>query len=124
MTDTNPPPNGSPADLLLVNGRIATQDDRQPFVNALAIKDGRIHATGDAAAVMAYRSAKTRVVELNGRTVIPGLIDSHSHPIRGGLSYNLELRWDGVPSLASEIRKLRVQATPTPVNQLGTMTGG
>ena len=124
MTDTNPSPNGSPADLLLVNGRIATQDDRQPFVNALAIKDGRIHATGDAAAVMAYRSAKTRVVELNGRTVIPGLIDSHSHPIRGGLSYNLELRWDGVPSLADAMRMLREQARRTPVNHWVRVIGG
>src|SRR5437879_9424753 len=124
MTDTNPSPNGSPADLLLVNGRIATQDDRQPFVNALAIKDGRIHATGDAAAVMAYRSAKTRVVELNGRTVIPGLIDSHSHPIRGGLSYNLELRWDGVPSLADAMRMLREQAGRTPVNHWVRVIGG
>src|SRR2546425_799230 len=124
MTDTTPSPNGSPADLLLVNGRIATQDDRQPFVNALAIKDGRIHATGDAAAVMAYRSAKTRVVELNGRTVIPGLIDSHSHPIRGGLSYNLELRWDGVPSLADAMRMLREQARRTPVNHWVRVIGG
>src|SRR5947209_11337619 len=124
MTDTNPSPNGSPADLLLVNGRIATQDDRQPFVNALAIKDGRIHATGDAAAVMAYRSAKTRVVELNGRTVIPGLIDSHSHPIRGGLSYNLELRWDGVPSLADAMRMLREQARRRPVNHWLRVIGG
>src|SRR3989442_15957115 len=107
MTDTNPPPNGSPADLLLVNGRIATQDDRQPFVNALAIKDGRIHATGDAAAVMAYPSAKTRVVGLNGRTGIPGLIDFHSHPIRGGLSYNLELKWEGGPSRPAAMRMLR-----------------
>src|SRR6266852_3910019 len=110
MTDARPSPNGTLADLILANGRIATQDDRQSFVNALAIKDGRVHATGDAAAVMAYRGAATRVVELNGRTVIPGLIDSHSHPIRGGLSYNLELRWDGVPSLADAMRMLREQA--------------
>src|SRR6266545_6841007 len=83
MTDSTPRRAESPADLLLVNGRIATQDDRQSFVNALAIKDGRIHATGDTATVMAHRGPATRVVELNGRTVIPGLIDSHPHPIRG-----------------------------------------
>jgi len=124
MTGANPPPNASPADLLLVNGRIATQDDRQSFVDALAIKDGRIHATGDAATVMAYRGAATRVVELNGRTVIPGLIDSHSHPIRGGLSYNLELRWDGVPSLADAMRMLREQARRTPPNHWVRVIGG
>src|SRR5258707_2467938 len=104
------------SDLLLVNGRIATQDERQSFVTALAIKDGRVLAAGDAKTVMACKGPATRVVDLNGRTVIPGLIDSHSHPIRGGLSYNLELRWDGVPSLADAMRMLREQAKRTPLN--------
>src|SRR3989442_1537998 len=117
MTDSTPSQAESPADLLLVNGRIATQDDRQSFVSALAIKDGLIHATGDTATLMAYKCPATRVIELNGRTPIPGLIDSHSHPIRGGLHYNLELRWDGVPSLAEAMRMLREQARRTPPNQ-------
>ena len=124
MTTGNPSPAGSPADLLLLNGRIATQDDRLSFVSALAIKDGRIHATGDTATVMAHRGPATRVIELNGRTVIPGLIDSHSHPIRGGLSYNLELRWDGVPSLADAMRMLHEQAQRTPPNQWVRVIGG
>jgi predicted amidohydrolase YtcJ len=124
MTDSNPSPAGTPADLLLVNGRIAAQDAKRSFVNALAIKNGRIHATGDTATVMAYRGSATRVVELNGRTVIPGLIDSHSHPIRGGLHYNLELRWDGVPSLADAMRMLREQSRRTPPNQWVRVIGG
>ena len=124
MTDSTPPRAESPADLLLVNGRIATQDDRQSFVSALAIKDGLIHATGDTATIMAYKGPATRVIELNGRTVIPGLIDSHSHPIRGGLHYNLELRWDGVPSLADAMRMLREQARRTPPNQWVRVIGG
>src|SRR3989442_1421794 len=124
MTDSTPSQAESPADLLLVNGRIATQDDRQSFVSALAIKDGRIHATGDTATVMPHRGPATRVVELNGRTVIPGLIDSHSHPIRGGLHYNLELRWDGVPSLADAMRMRREQGRRTPRNQWVRLTGG
>src|SRR5467141_1538661 len=124
MTGANPSPNASPADLLLVNGRIATQDDKRPFVNALAIKDGLIHATGDAASIMAHKGPSTRVIELNGRTVIPGLVDSHSHPIRGGLSYNLELRWDGVPSLADAMRMLREQARRTPPNHWVRVIGG
>src|SRR5712671_5398855 len=124
MTDSTPPRAESPADLLLVNGRIATQDDRQSFVSALAIKDGLIHATGDTATIMAYKGPATRVIELNGRTVIPGLIDSHSHPIRGGLHYNLELRWDGVPSLADGLRMLREQARRTPPNQWVRVVGG
>src|SRR6266581_7215796 len=124
MTDSNLSPNAAPADLLLVNGRIATQDDRQSFVSALAITGSRIHATGDTATVMAHRGPATRVVELNGRTVIPGLIDSHSHPIRGGLYYNLELRWDGVPSLADALRMLREQVQRTPPNQWVRVVGG
>src|SRR5882762_5749143 len=124
MAGANPSPNASPADLLLVNGRIATQDDRRSFASALAIKDGRVHATGDTRAIMAHKGPATRVVALNGRTVIPGLVDSHSHPIRGGLSYNLELRWDGVPSLADAMRMLREQAQRTPPNHWVRVIGG
>jgi len=120
----NPAPGSAMADTILANGRIATQNERRAMVQALAIKDGRVLATGDNATVMAYRGAATRVVELNGRTVIPGLIDSHSHPIRGGLYYNLELRWDGVPSLADALRMLREQAQRTPPNHWVRVVGG
>lgn len=121
---TTKAPGGVPADMILANGRIATQDDKRSFVNALAIIDGRISATGDTATVMTYRGPSTRVIELGGRTVIPGLIDSHSHPIRGGLYYNLELRWDGVPSLADALRMLREQAQRTPPNHWVRVVGG
>ena len=124
MTNGNPALGGAPADIILANGRIATQNDKRSFVDALAIKDGRISATGDTATVMAYRGSSTRVIELGGRTVIPGLIDSHSHPIRGGLYYNLELRWDGVPSLADAMRMLREQAQRTPPNHWVRVVGG
>src|SRR5438045_78813 len=88
----NPAPGSVYADTIFANGRIATQNERRAIVQALAVKDGRVLATGDTSTVMAYRGGATRVIELNNRTVIPGLIDSHSHPIRGGLYYNLELR--------------------------------
>jgi predicted amidohydrolase YtcJ len=120
----NPAPSAGPADTILHNGKIATQNDRRAVVSSLAIKDGRVHAIGDNATVMAYRGAATRVIELNGRTVIPGLIDSHAHPIRGGLYYNLELRWDGVPSLADALRMLREQAQRTPPNHWVRVVGG
>ncbi len=120
----NPPPSAGPADTLLISGRIATQDARRSLVTALAVKDGRVLATGDDIEIMAYRGAATRVIQLNGRTVIPGLIDSHSHPVRGGLYYNLELRWDGVPSLADALRMLREQAQRTPPNHWVRVVGG
>jgi predicted amidohydrolase YtcJ len=115
---------GGFADLTLSNGRIATQDQRGSTVQAIAIKDGRVLATGDDAAVAALRGPATRDIDLNGRTVIPGLVDSHSHPIRGGLYYNLELRWDGVPSLADAMRMLREQIQRTPPNQWVRVVGG
>jgi predicted amidohydrolase YtcJ len=111
-------------DMILLNGRIATQDDRRRIVEAISIKDGRIHAAGDSASIAASRGPTTRTIDLKGRTVIPGLIDSHSHPIRGGLYYNLELRWDGVPSLADALRMLREQAQRTPPNQWVRVVGG
>lgn len=117
-------PQEATADLVLTNGRIATLDDRRSFVQAIAMRDGRVLATGDDAGIQAFRGPATRTVDLHGRTAIPGLIDSHSHPIRGGLHYNLELRWDGVPSLADALRMLRAQAQRTPPNQWVRVVGG
>ncbi len=112
------------ADLILENGRIATGDARTASAEAVAIKDGRFSAVGSAKEVMAQRGPATQVIDLGGRTVIPGLIDSHIHVIRGGLNYNLELRWDGVPSLADALRRLRDQARRTPAPQWVRVVGG
>src|SRR5262249_27035553 len=79
-------------------------------VDALAIENGKIAATGASDDVMRLREPKTTCIDLQGRTVIPGLYDSHIHVIRGGLNYNMELRWDGVPSLADALRRLKEQA--------------
>lgn len=59
--------------------------------------------------VMRLTDGHTQVIDLNHRRVIPGLIDSHLHLIRGGLNYNLELRWDGIPSLANAMCRLKEQ---------------
>ena len=109
------------ADLVLFNGRIATQDARRSIVQSLAIGDGRVLHAGTDAEVSQYRGKR---IDLRGRTVTPGLIDSHSHPIRGGLYYNLELRWDGVASLADALRMLREQAQRTPPNHWVRVVGG
>ena len=121
QTGTERPP---PADLILLHGRLATLDERRPLASAAAIRDGRFVAVGTDAEVMAYQGEKTQVIDLGGRTVIPGLNDSHMHPIRGGLNYNLELRWDGVPSLADALRMLREQAQRTPPPQWVRVVGG
>jgi predicted amidohydrolase YtcJ len=112
------------ADVVVRNGRIATQDERRSFASAVAIKGGRFLAVGTDAEVMAHKGDATQVIDVGGRTVIPGLDDSHLHIIRGGLNYNMELRWDGVPSLADALRMLREQAQRTPSNQWVRVVGG
>jgi predicted amidohydrolase YtcJ len=121
---TTNPLNHLTADLILFNGRIATQDERRSFASAVAIKDGRFIAVGTDPEVMATQGSSTQVINLQQRTVIPGLNDSHLHLIRGGLNYNLELRWDGVPSVADGLRMLRDQARRTPTNQWVRVVGG
>lgn len=116
--------NQQPSDLILHNGKIATQDDRRSLVQAAAIRDGKFLAVGSDFDVMRYRNERTKLIDLNKRTVIPGLNDSHLHLIRGGLNYNLELRWDGVPSLADGLRMLREQAQRTPPGQWVRVVGG
>ena len=111
-------------DVILMNGRIATQDERRSFAQAVAIRDGRFASVGSNEQIMALRGPKTEVIDLGGKTVIPGLNDSHMHPIRGGLNYNMELRWDGVPSLADALRMLREQAQRTPPPQWVRVVGG
>jgi predicted amidohydrolase YtcJ len=111
-------------DLVLHDGKITSLDPKRPEVSAVAIADGRIVASGTDAEVVAKREAKTRVIDLQKRRVIPGLNDSHIHPIRGGLNFNMELRWDGVPSLADALRMLRAQARRTPAPQWVRVVGG
>jgi predicted amidohydrolase YtcJ len=101
-----------PADTILHNAKIAT-NSLPSFVDALAIADGKIIATGNGRDVFPLRGPETKIIDANGRTVIPGLNDSHMHPIRGGLNYNMELRWDGVPSVADALRMLKDQAQRT-----------
>ena len=121
QTSETPHPDAS---IILINGRIATQDGRRSFATAVAIKDGRFLTVGSDQEILAYRGATTQVIDVGGRTVIPGLNDSHLHIIRGGLNYNLELRWDGVPSLADALRMLREQARRTPPPQWVRVVGG
>ncbi len=110
--------------LILRNGRITTLDSSRPSASAVAIADGRFAVVGDDAEVMKHAVSGTEVIDVGGRRVIPGLIDSHTHLIRGGLNYNMELRWDGVPSLAEAMRMLKEQAVRTPPPQWVRVVGG
>ena len=112
------------ADVVFRNGRFTTLDPANPQASSVAIKDGQFIAVGDEAEVMRHANTTTKLVDLAGRSALPGLHDSHIHLIRGGLNYNLELRWDGVPSLADALNMLREQAQRTPAPQWVRVVGG
>jgi predicted amidohydrolase YtcJ len=111
------------AEIILHNAKIAT-NGLPSFCQAIAISDGKVSAIGGNETIMRRGGPATKVIDGRGRTVIPGLNDSHMHPIRGGLNYNLELRWDGVSSLAAALRMLKEQAARTPAPQWVRVIGG
>jgi predicted amidohydrolase YtcJ len=110
--------------LSLFNGFVTTLSTPHPEVSAVAVGEGQFLVVGSDGEVLALRRPATRVIDLGGRRVIPGLNDSHLHLIRGGLNYNLELRRDAVPSLADALRLLKEQAAHTPPPQWVRVVGG
>src|ERR1700681_3393544 len=112
------------ADLILHRGLFTTLARSQPTATAVAIRDGRFLAVGADSEVMALAGPKTKVVDLKGRRVLPGLIDNHLHIIRGGLNFNMELRWDGVRSLSDAMNMLKRQVAVTPPPQWVRVIGG
>ncbi|MBS7458111.1 amidohydrolase [Coralloluteibacterium stylophorae] len=112
------------SDLIIHNARVTTLDPARPAATAVAIADGRVAAVGGDAEVLALAGPRTRVIDAGGRRLVPGLNDSHTHLIRGGLNYNLELRWDGVRSLADAMAMLRAQVARTPAPQWVRVVGG
>src|SRR4029078_6370129 len=111
-------------DLILRNGQFTTLDRSNPQADAVAIKDGRFVAIGTDAAVMRLAGSGSQVIDLKGRRTVPGLIDSHMHIIRGGLNYNMELRWDGVRLLTDVMRMLQEQGERTAAPQWVRVVGG
>lgn len=112
------------ADLILRNGRFTTLDRSNPQATAVAITEGKFLAVGDEREVMALAGPETRVIDLKGRSVLPGLCDNHTHVVRGGLNFNMELRWDGVRSLADAMDMLKRQVAITPPPQWVRVVGG
>src|SRR5437763_2512208 len=110
------------ADLILVNGKIGTVDDRFTIAEALAIRGQRILAVGTTAAVSVLKGPQTRVIDLARHTVIPGLIDNHAHFIRA--AEHDELRFDGVTSRAQALRLLADRVRATKPGQWIAVLGG
>ncbi|WHT87631.1 amidohydrolase [Bacillus cereus] len=110
-------------DMILYNGKITTLDPSQPEVSAIAITDGLITAVGGDE-LLNSATEKTKKIDLKRNRAIPGLNDSHIHVIRGGLHYNMELRWEGVPSITIALEMLKEQARRTPAPQWVRVVGG
>ncbi len=96
-----------PGVTVLVNGKILTMDPRFSTAEALVVRDGRIAAVGSSDDLRKMAGKQARVIDLAGRTVIPGLIDSHMHAIRAALSFSTEVNWIGTRSLAEALDRIR-----------------
>lgn len=112
------------ADLILYHGLVTTLDRSNPSATAIAIKDGKFLAVGSDAEIMKHAGPQTKSVDLRGKRVLPGLNDNHTHVVRGGLNFNMELRWDGIRSLADAMDMLRRQVAVTPAPQWVRVIGG
>jgi len=111
-------------DTILYHGLFTTLDRTNPSASAVAIQDGLFTAVGSDREIMKLRAPSTKVIDLRGRNALPGLIDNHLHIIRGGLNFNMELRWDGVWSLADAMAMLKKQVAITPPPQWVRVVGG
>ena len=109
-------------DTILINGKLVVYDGAP--AQALAVRDGKIAALGDTRDIRALAGPSTRVIDLDGRTVIPGLIDSHIHAIRAGLTYTTEVHWFGVRTLKEALDRLRSAANIAPKGSWLVVAGG
>jgi len=114
----------TPPDLILHRGLVTTLDRSNPAASAVAISGGKFLAVGRDDEVMRLAGSQTEIIDLQGRRVLPGLVDNHLHIIRGGSNFNMELRWDGVRSLADAMAMLKRQVAITPPPQWVRVVGG
>jgi predicted amidohydrolase YtcJ len=98
------------ADTVLFNGKIVTVDKDFSIREALAIANGRVLASGTTAAIKKLAGDKAKLIDLGGRTVIPGLTDGHIHGIRAALTFGTEVNWIGVPTLKQALERIRQAA--------------
>jgi predicted amidohydrolase YtcJ len=121
-------PEGSPmpghAELVVRNAKVVTLDGSARIAGALAIREGKIVAVGEGDAVAAWIGSGTRVVDAAGRTVVPGLIDSHIHAIRAGLTYATEVDWVGAHDIPQALQRLRQRARDSATDRWVVVAGG
>jgi predicted amidohydrolase YtcJ len=109
---------------VLLNGKILTVDPKFSVAEALAVRDGRIIASGTSSDLRKMAGKQARVIDLEGRTVIPGLIDSHMHAIRAALSFSTEVNWIGARSIPEALDRIRQASRSMPPGAWLIVAGG
>src|SRR5690349_24548341 len=112
------------ADTVLINGKILTVDSQSSVREAIAIRGGRILAVGTTADIRKLAGPSTRSIDLQGDTVIPGLIDSHLHAVRAALSFSTEVNWIGARSLPEALGRISAAAARRPTGSWLIVAGG
>src|ERR1700761_1572789 len=112
------------ADTVLFNGKILTVDKDFSTQQAIAIGHGEVLATGTSAAMKKLAGKDAKLIDLGGRTVIPGLTDGHIHGVRAALTFGTEVNWIGVPTLKRAIEKIRSAAKAQPSGSWIVVAGG
>ncbi len=119
---TTAPALAQSADTVLHNGKVITLEG--PVQEAVAVRDGKIIAVGPSAEIRALAGPKTQVIDLQGRTVVPGLIDSHMHAIRAALFYATEVNWIGTKSIPEAMARISAAAKAAKPRQWLIVAGG
>lgn len=112
------------ADIIYFNGQFKGVGTFNKIVTAVAIKNKKFLKFGLDDEILKLKDGNTKLIDLKKKIVIPGLNDSHIHLIRGGLNFNMELRWDGIQSLSDALFMLKEQAERTPPPQWVRVVGG
>jgi len=99
----------TPPDLILAHGTVITVDSRDSIAQAVAIRDGRILAVGSDATILALQGAQTRIIDLHGRTLTPGLIDTHAHVADGGLGELYHVQLSDATNVADIVQRIRAR---------------
>lgn len=115
---------GQTPETIMVNGAVVSLDDESSIHEAIAVHDGRILALGTSADIRGLAGESTEVIDLGGRTAIPGLIDSHIHAIRAARSFATEVNWIGTSSIPEAMERIRVKAETVGPDQWLIVAGG
>ncbi|MEQ9378113.1 MAG: amidohydrolase [Imperialibacter sp.] len=112
------------ADWVIINGKILTVDDNFSIVESMAIKDGLILSTGSKDEVLTHTNSQTKVTDLKGKTVIPGLIDNHIHYVRATKNWYRSVQWNSVMSRAQALAMVKERAKTLPKDEWVMVIGG